>query len=259
MKPAARLEGCRSGQPIKTISTVKCCMAAIKHASAGSCCPARCRAWPTHCMPCAPPSPHRWTRPRAAHSPHNLAVVNLLLDVAGVLVLHSAANCASREGGQPGTGGSAAVQGGLSSQRSIELAITQWRCARQTAGAQDLLDREQPHSRLQPSPDKPRAGHTGHAAQRSAAQRSPDTQVPSISLTVPAKAAAQLRSRITRATSYTSSSVRLPLCLMFFSCRGTQTGQRGRAVSSEATNIGRESSGGGHSAVSWGSVQGTAG
>ena len=45
-----------------------------------------------------------------------------------------------------------------------------------------------------------------------------ETQVPKISLTVPDSFRAQLRLRITRAISVISSSVRLPLCLMFFSC-----------------------------------------
>lgn len=49
-----------------------------------------------------------------------------------------------------------------------------------------------------------------------------DLQVPRISFTVPLNSLAQLRSRITRAISITSSRARLPLCLMFFSCRGYQ-------------------------------------
>lgn len=44
------------------------------------------------------------------------------------------------------------------------------------------------------------------------------TQVPRISLTVPLSARAQERSRMMRAISTTSSSDRLPLCWMFFSC-----------------------------------------
>lgn len=46
-----------------------------------------------------------------------------------------------------------------------------------------------------------------------------ETQVPSISLTVPDRSLEQLRSLMIRAISITSSNDRLPLCLMFFSCR----------------------------------------
>ena len=44
-----------------------------------------------------------------------------------------------------------------------------------------------------------------------------DLHVPKISFTVPFNSLAQLRSRMTRAISITSSRARLPLCLMFFS------------------------------------------
>ena len=46
-----------------------------------------------------------------------------------------------------------------------------------------------------------------------------ETQVPSISLTVPDRFLEQLRSLMIRAISITSSKDKLPLCLMFFSCR----------------------------------------
>ena len=46
-----------------------------------------------------------------------------------------------------------------------------------------------------------------------------ETQVPSISLTVPDRFLEQLRSLMMRAISITSSNDKLPLCLMFFSCR----------------------------------------
>ena len=46
-----------------------------------------------------------------------------------------------------------------------------------------------------------------------------DLHVPKISFTVPFNSLAQLRSRMTRAISITSSRARLPLCLMFFSYR----------------------------------------
>lgn len=58
------------------------------------------------------------------------------------------------------------------------------------------------------------------------------THVPRISLTVPLSSRAQLRSRMMRAISTTSSSDKLPLCRMFFSCGGSATPgcQTGRFV-----------------------------
>jgi hypothetical protein len=50
-----------------------------------------------------------------------------------------------------------------------------------------------------------------------------DTHVPRISLHVPASSRAQLRTRMTRAISMTSSKEMLPACLMFLTC-----GEEGR-------------------------------